>query len=143
MYAENRPWLPDSSQGYYREARWAAANHILTENVFTGNDPISRAKFAIILRNYLRYRGVQVEVPTPYEFSDMALIDEQGRELGENLNEAFQILRAADVFRGDRTNAMLPGNYSTRAHMAALLHRLADFIAEYEKRWVSQPNGQT
>lgn len=144
IYAENRPWLPekpvDASQGYYREARWAAANHILTENVFTGNDPISRAKFAVILRNYLRFRSVEVEVPTPYAFSDIAAIEAQASELGENLNEAFQILRAADVFRGDRTDAMLPGNNSTRAHMAALLHRLADFVGEYEKRWTNEPN---
>ena len=143
IYAQNRPWLPDSSEGYYREARWAAANNILTENLFTGNAPISRARLAVMLSNYLRFRGVQVEIPAPYEFSDIALIDALGRELGEDVNAAFQILREADVFRGDRTNAMLPNNNSTRAHMAALLHRLTDFIAEYEKRWTQAASEQT
>lgn len=132
IYAENRPWLPDSSEGYCREARWAAANNILTENVFTGREPMSRAKFAVILRNYLRYRGIQVEVGAPYEFSDGADIQARGVALGENLDSAFQILRKADVFRGDKTDAMLPDNNSTRAHMAALLHRLSDYILKVE-----------
>ena len=132
IYAENRPWLPDGGEWYYREARWAAASGILTENVFTGREPLSRAGFAVILRNYLRYRGIQTEVPAPYEFSDGAAIETQGAALGENLNDAFQILREADVFRGDKTNAMLPNNHSTRAHMAALLHRLSDYIIKAE-----------
>ena len=131
MYA--RPWLPDGGDAWYwREARWAAASGILTENVFTGREPLSRAGFAVILRNYLRYRGVQVDVPVPYDFSDSELIEARGAALGEDLNSAFQILREADVFRGDRTNAMLPNNNSTRAHMAALLHRLSDYIIKAE-----------
>ena len=132
IYAENRPWLPDGGEWYYREARWAAASGILTENVFTGREPLSRAGFAVILRNYLRYRGIQTEVPAPYEFSDGAAIEARGAALGENLNDAFQILRQAEIFRGDKTNAMLPNNHSTRAHMAALLHRLSDYIIKAE-----------
>ncbi|MBQ6986680.1 MAG: S-layer homology domain-containing protein, partial [Oscillibacter sp.] len=140
----DRPWLPrgpaegestTTSNWYYREARWAAASGILTENVFTGRDPLSRANFAIILRNYLRYRGITVEVPEPFDFSDADAIRARGEELNEDLNGAFQILRTADVFRGDRTESMLPNNNSTRAHMAALLHRLTNYIAEYERRW--------
>ena len=142
----DRPWLPrppidgqttDTNNWYWREARWAAASGILTENVFTGRNPISRARFAVILRNYLRYRGIEVELHAPYEFSDAALIEAQSRELNEDVDGAFQILKTANVFMGDRTNAMLPEHYSTRAHMAALLHRLTVFIAEYEQRWVT------
>ena len=140
----DRPWLPrppaegqntDTSNWYYLEARWAAASGILTENVFTGRDPLSRANFAVILRNYLLYRGITVDVPEPFDFSDADAIRIRGEELREDLNGAFQILRTADVFRGDRTEAMLPNNNSTRAHMAALLHRLTNYIGEYEKRW--------
>ena len=46
---------------YTAAARWAAASGFLTENIFTGTEPISRAGLAVMLEKYLVSQGVKVD----------------------------------------------------------------------------------
>ena len=116
----------DNNAKYASAARWATAKGILPAGVpFGGYAPMTRGELAVILRNYLNYRGIKVQPSGTFQFSDAEQMTEEQRE-------AFQILNEAGIFRGDSTAAMLPQNYLHRAHLAALLHRLSDYIIKIE-----------
>ena len=128
-------WIP--SDWYTAEARWAAVNHILTEDIFTARDALPRAYLAVMLRRFLTQQGVVADVPSEQAaFSDADAV----RKFGAEAEESFQILYQADVFRGDSSRAMLPGAYTKRSHLAATLHRLSDYIIGY---WEAKANEET
>ena len=116
-----KDWIPVA--WYTHAARWGAYHGILTEDIFTGNEPISRGSLAIMLTRFLEYQGVQVTL------SDEDLVTFP--DVPEDLLETFRILRKAGVFLGDSDGKMNPQNNSTRAHLAATLNRLSQFIINY------------
>ena len=106
-------------------SNWAKSNGVWPSGVpFDAYAPLTRGELAVILRNYLAYRGIKAQ-PSNATFSDADKMTEEQRE-------AFQILNEAGIFRGDRTAAMLPKNHLNRAHLAALLHRLSEYIIKTE-----------
>ena len=114
----------DNDAWYVAAARWAKVSGILPGGVFTGYESLTRGYVAVMLKNYLEYLGVQVEVPqNPVSFTDSAQMSDE--EL-----EAFQILRAANIFRGT-DNTMEPQTITTRVDMALLLHRLNTFLKNH------------
>ena len=114
----------DNSAWYVAAARWATVNGILPAP-FGGYAPLTRGEYAVILRNYLRYRGIDVTPSQPAGFSD-------SDQMTADEREAFQFLNEAGIYRGDASGAMLPKNNLHRAHLAALLHRLSDYIIKVE-----------
>ena len=127
-------WIP--SDWYTAEARWAAVNHILTEDIFTAREALPRAYLAVMFRRFLTQQGVVADVPSEQAaFSDADAV----RTFGAEAEESFQILYQADVFRGDSSKAMLPGAYTKRSHLAATLHRLSDYIIGY---WEARQAGE-
>ena len=108
----------DNTAWYVAAARWAKVSNILPGGVFAGHDSVSRAYVAVMLKNYLSYRGISVTLPqTPITFADSDQMSQEERE-------AFQILYQAGIFRGDSKNNMEPRVIATRLDLALLLHRL-------------------
>lgn len=117
------PWIP--REWYMAAARWAAYEGFLTESVFTGRDPISRAGLAVILRGFLACQGAEVQqTGARFHFTD----DAEVSALGPQVSEAFQILRQTKIFGGYKDGTIRPYVYTTRAQMATLLHRLSIFL---------------
>ena len=116
----------DNSAWYVAALRWANANHItLSDRPFGGREALKRGEFAVMLSNYLRYRGLNPEAPAGTAFTDADTMTE------EELN-AFRKLQEADVFRGYSDGSIRPNAYLSRAHLAALLHRLSGYIIKAE-----------
>ena len=116
----------DNSAWYVAALRWANANRItLSDRPFGGREAIRRGEFAVMLSNYLRYRGVSAEAPADATFTDADALTED--EL-----HAFRVLQAADVFRGYSDGSVRPETYLTRAQLSALLHRLSQYIIQAE-----------
>ena len=86
---------------------------------------MTRGEYAVILRNYLRYRGINVTPTEPVSFLD-------AEQMTADELDAFRVLREAGVFQGDSTGAMLPKSSLKRSHLAALLHRLSEYIIKTE-----------
>ena len=116
----------DNSAWYVAAARWANVNGIFQPDVpFNGYMPMTRGEYAVILRNYLRYRGINVTPTEPVSFLD-------AEQMTADELDAFRVLREAGVFQGDSTGAMLPKSSLKRSHLAALLHRLSEYIIKTE-----------
>ena len=106
--------------------RWARANGILPADIpINSTRELPRGEYAVILCNFLRHRGLDVTPTTDVTFSDDWRMTEEQRR-------AFRFLYEAGIFRGDSANAMLPQNSTKRSHLAALLHRLSEYIIRVE-----------
>ena len=116
--------------------RWAWTNHILPRNIpVNSTDRLRRGDFALILCNFLKSRGIVITPSDDITFSDAWRMSQE--EL-----ESFRILYEAGIFNGDSTNAMLPQNSMSRAHLAALLHRLSAFIIKKEEEMWGPASGE-
>ena len=110
---------------------WASRNGLIPKEPFV-RDTIARGDLALILSKYLEYQGVTVALPEePVVFADMDKIAEMSASRGEDIETAFRKLQAAGIFQGDSAGNMIPGGYTKRSHLAALLHRLSNFIVDY------------
>ena len=116
----------DNSQWYASAQRWARDNNILLKDrPFGERDAMTRGECAVMLVNYLRYRGMNVTPANQTAFTDAAQMTQ------DELN-AFCLLEEAGVFRGYSDGTIRANNYLSRAHLAAVLHRLSDYIIQSE-----------
>ena len=131
--------IPDDAW-YLKEALWARdiglftsgenLDGLFTSGVRVNRSAIPRGTFAIMLRNYLNFNGIDTEVPVEERvgFADadrMSSVEE---------DHAFQALYKANIFRGgtgDEQFRMYPTANTTRGNLAALLRRVSDYIREY------------
>lgn len=115
-----------AGQWYTEAAAWAKHSKLLGEELFSIEPPYARGKFAVILVNYLKFVGVDVSLPENLvEFSD-------SDEMTEEEYTAFQILHHYGIFNGVGDGAMQPQGATTRAQLAALLHRLSVFVENFQ-----------
>ncbi len=100
-------------------AVWAKEMGLLTDEPFKVEPPLGRSDFAVILVKYLKLMGVDVD-PTEKlaVFADASLMTAEE-------NRAFQVLHYYGIFNGVGNNCMDPDGDTTRAQLAALLHRLS------------------
>ena len=130
---ENYAYLkkyPDiqANQWFTLPAIWAKETGILTDTPFDAASPLPRADFALILVRYLDYIGVDVTLPeNPRIFADADQMTQE--EL-----EAFQLLKHFGIFNGFSGNQMMPNGETTRAQLAALLHRLSVFVESTKEK---------
>ncbi|MBQ9617728.1 MAG: InlB B-repeat-containing protein, partial [Oscillibacter sp.] len=116
----------DNSAWYASAQRWARDNHILLQDrPFGERDPMTRGECAVMLTNYLRYRGLNVTPKSESTFTD-------ADQLTPDELNAFRLLQDADVFRGYGDGTIRPKAYLSRAHLSALLHRLSTYIIREE-----------
>lgn len=110
-------------QWYTNAAIWAKQSGILPDySTFKGTDVLPRDGMAIMLVNFLRSMGVDVNINfTGVTFEDADLMTADGLA-------AFQILYHYGIFRGVGGYRMDPQSSTTRAQFAALMHRISVFI---------------
>ena len=131
--------VPDDAW-YLKEALWARDIGLFASNgnldglflsgVRVDRSPISRGTFAIMLRNYLNFHEIDTEVPVENRvgFADanrMSSLEE---------DHAFQTLYRAKIFRGGEGAdqfKMYPTANTKRGNLAALLHRMSEYIESY------------
>jgi|GEM_PF-5915194 len=119
----------DVAEGaYYGPAvAWAAENGIVlgVGGPFFGPErPLTREETATILARYLAFKGVTPEPDTDsLTFADSDTIDSWAAE-------AVDIMSRLGVILGKDGGRFDPHGPSTRAEVAAMLHRLSGFLAE-------------
>ena len=107
---------------YSDYAKWAKGNGLLGEIAFEADSTISRSNIAQILLKYLQALGVELpQVEQPQQFADAEQMTAE-----ENAN--FQILYALGIFQGNGDNSMNSQGATTRAELAALLHRVSNAL---------------
>ena len=118
----------DSSEIYLPQDQWysAAANWAtqmgLIDDSFERNKPYSRGQMAVLLYKYFKYIGIDCRQPDPtVEFADADLMTPEQ-------NEAYQVLYKYGIFKGVGNNRMDVYGNTSRAQLAALMHRVKEFI---------------
>lgn len=107
---------------YEQVAAWAIDKKLVTANDLT--EDFTRGQAALILVNYLRSRDYDCSVPADQEeFADARLMTSQE-------NSSFHVLRNYGIFKGIGENCMAPRDLTTRAQMAALMHRISVFTEQ-------------
>ena len=116
----------DNSKWYVSAVRWARNNGICNSyRAFSEYEPLTRGEYAVILYNFLRYRGLNVTSDNEIHYTDSAALTNKERE-------AFRFLEYAGVFKGYEDGAIRPGATLNRAQLASLLHRLSQYIIRAE-----------
>ena len=111
-----------AGQWYTKEARWAKLSSILPSTTFAGRAYLERGQMALLLVNYLKYKGIPVSSPVkPVSFADAA-------DMTTEENDALQILYRVGIFNGRGNRIMDPRGHTTRGHLVALLHRMNAFV---------------
>jgi uncharacterized repeat protein (TIGR02543 family) len=113
-----------SGQWYSKEAAWASEKGLITGDSFTPNPPTPRGDLAVMLVRYFDVLGIKYTVPT----QDIQFADAD--EMTADENHAFQILYSIGIFQGKGGMTMNSKGATTRAELAALLHRVSVFIDE-------------
>jgi hypothetical protein len=99
-------------------AVWAKRAGLLPEGPFTGDETTTRNQMAVMLVKYLTSMGKDTTPPVrPAAFADVADMTREGVE-------AFQVLYQYGIFKGVGGLRMNPTGSTTRAHFAALIHRI-------------------
>ena len=112
----------DNSAWYVAAARWAKVSGLLPNGEFMGYEGVSRGYVAVMLKNYLDYRNIHVELPeTPVNFADES-------QMSATEIEAFRILYQTGIFRGDGSGNMEPQTIATRLDLTLLLFRLNLYV---------------
>ena len=112
-----------SDRTWYSSAvAWAENTDLLDGSFSSAQGPQSRGELAIMLVRYLE--AMQV----PYTKPETATIFADASAMTAEEAEAFQILYHLGIFQGKGNGVMDPEGATTRAELAALLHRLAVFL---------------
>ncbi len=99
-------------------AVWAKRAGLLPEGPFTGDETTTRNQMAVMLVKYLTSMGKDTTPPVrPAAFADVSDMTREGVE-------AFQVLYQYGIFKGVGGLRMNPTGSTTRAHFAALIHRI-------------------
>lgn len=124
QYQEKYSDIP-AGMWFSEAAVWAKEMGLLTDEPFKVEPPLGRSDFAVILVKYLELMGVDVD-PT----AELAVFADADLMTAEE-NRAFQVLHYYGIFNGVGNNCMDPDGATTRAQLAALLHRLSDLEEKY------------
>ena len=117
------PEVPEG-QWYTVYAKWAITEGLLDGIEFNVDAQIAREDMAVIIARFLDFVGVSAVVTDNHiAFADEASISADAREV-------FQLLYKYGIFKGVGNNTMDPQRSTTRAELAALLHRIDIFIKE-------------
>ncbi len=121
QYANNSELNLPQDQWYSAAANWATQSGLIDDS-FEQNKPYSRGKMAVLLYKYFKYIGIDCTQPDPQvEFTDADQMTPQE-------NEAFQVLYKYGIFKGVGDNRMDVRGNTSRAQLAALMHRIKEFI---------------
>lgn len=117
--------LPD--QWYTNAAIWARENSLLADEPFSAEPPLARGKLAVILVKYLKHIGIDCTLP------EELVVFEDAELMTQEENDAFQVLYHFGIFKGVGNYKMDVQGATSRAQLAALLHRLSVFVENYPR----------
>ena len=124
------PFTDVAEDSTYAEAvRWAAAEGIVAgvdATTFAPDASVTREQTAALLYRFAQHQGQDVSVGEDtniLSFADALIVSDYAFP-------ALQWACGSGLLQGDEAGNLLPGGTCTRAHMAALLHRLAQPMAE-------------
>ncbi len=103
---------------YTSSAKWAKATDLLGKSAFSANPPVARGELAQMLVRYFE----QQQVALPVVETEVVFADASSMTPEENA--AFQVLYQMQIFKGKGDNNMDAKGSTTRAELAALLHRV-------------------
>ncbi len=123
--ADLTQYADDSAAVWYGQAAaWAKANG-LTDSSFTPESSFSRGRLAVMLKHYLDFLDLDYDLP------DTAVAIADRDQMTAEEAEAFETLSKLGIFNGREGNLMDAQGSTTRAELAALLHRVSDFTAQH------------
>jgi hypothetical protein len=112
-------------QWYTTAAIWAEQAGMLPDSSsFAETGSSSRGEMAVMLVKYLRSLGVDTALP------QQTVTFEDGEQMTQEENEAFQVLYKYGVFKGVGGGNMNASGTTSRCEFAALIHRLSAFAQE-------------
>lgn len=109
-------------QWYSSSASWARAIGIIGSEPFQAAPPCPRGDLAVMLVRYFD----NLKIPYSVAEEDVYLADAE--QMNADELKAFQILVKLGIIKGKGNNTMDPAGATTRAELAALLHRVSDFV---------------
>ena len=120
----------EAGKWYTEPVMWAYQNGIVHgydgTNNFGPNDNIKRQDLAVILRNYAKFKGKDVEVTSGIEkFSDCS-------EISDYANKAMQWAVGKGVITGNDNGTLAPKDNATRAEAAAMIQKYCKNINSVE-----------
>jgi hypothetical protein len=114
------------SQWYFAAVEWAAEQGIVSGKgggLFDPNAPVTREQMAIMLNNYITYKGFTHETySTPEVFADEASVSSWALE-------AVRAIQTWGIIGGRPGNFYDPSATATRAEVAAVFARFIDTVA--------------
>ena len=115
---DNTIHYPDVKGGYYYDpVRWASLNGIVSgygDGRFGPNDRVTRQDFALILRNYARFKGYDVN-----DYDSLTGFEDSGSISGY-ARPALQWAVGAELLGGSG-GRLMPKGTTNRAQMAVIL----------------------
>ena len=119
---------------------WAAANKIVEgkgDGKFAPNDPITRAQMCAIMDRYLNYYMNEEEVTLPEDGAVSSMTDRQ--QVPSYAVSAVKQCQRYGLINGYSDGTFRPQALSTRAHVAAVVYRMANLVKNAEA--VKKPSG--
>ncbi len=110
------------NEWYTPYAKWAKAEGLVDGIPFNPPEEISRESMAVILVRFLDYVKAEYNVNDEViRFADEELISKEAME-------ALQTLFKLSIFQGVGNNTIDPISFTTRAQLAALIHRIDEYV---------------
>lgn len=123
---------------------WAAGNGIVTgkgDGRFAPNDPITRAQMCAIMDRYVDYYTAENDVTVARTGKAGTLADQS--QVPAYAAEAVQNCQIYGLINGYEDGTFRPQAYSTRAHVAAIIYRLAFLLGQTTGEVTLIVNGKT
>lgn len=112
------------SGSYYEEyVAWGVENHIVagtSETEFSPKKAITRQEMAIMMANYIQYKGFDYEIQELY-YSD-------AEDISDWAKESVQICSALGIMEGNSDGTYLPRKVATRAEIATVFFNYMNYI---------------
>ena len=108
---------------YLPAVEWALANNIAAktgDNIFSPDQAISRIEMAVMVDNYLKYKGIALT-----EAADLLIFSDMQNVSAEEAAAVSRIQRAG-IINGKPNNLFDPQGNATRAEVSAIFTRLAE-----------------
>jgi len=121
------PFTDNPASEWYADAvKWAAANGIASgygNGIFGAGDNINREQMAVMLANYIKYKGFEMPAGQTAAFNDES-------EISVWAIDGIRLLQSAGVIGGKPGGLLDPKGNATRAEAATMLMRFLEATDE-------------
>ncbi len=135
-----------TSAWYATTAAWAFENGIMSgtgNNKFSPNTVITREQIAMLVQNYVKYKGIYLEKVTP----EVRLLDRGSKRASSWAKASVDYAYKCDYMQLDEFGCFNPKNKVTRSEAAIILYSLNNAIerteVEHERLFVGYLDGSS